>query len=98
MDFPIVTVQARDEVEKHAAALEVFRVSRLLAEMAARERGVKPETAKPPVPNLAARLHGRRVQKLGEWRGADYHYAAIRELNSAQMNYELIHPRYLNGA
>ena len=83
MDFPIVTVNAPKESLKHQADVAFC----------------KSYGMSPPAPSLAVRLHGRRVQKLGEWRGTDYHYAAIRELN-AQKNthYELIHPRYLNGA
>jgi len=48
-----------------------------------------------PEPCLEARLHGKQVSKLGEWKGSYYHYAAVRELGAKNTDYRLIDPRFL---
>lgn len=77
--FQRVTVWAADEVKRHQVAVERARAF----------------GSTPPAPSLAVRLHGKTVEKLGEWHDEHYRYAAIREIGAVSTNYELIDPDYL---
>lgn len=78
MALPRVTVKADAEVQRHRLAVE---------------RAKALGHNQPSVP-IAVRLHGKTVEKLGEWHGLHYRYAAVREIGEST-NYELIDPEYL---